>query len=76
MIDRHHLRYFLWVLETGNFSRAVAACNVSQPILSVGISKLKKVSANLSSLAPIAAWELTEIQRLICTKRTLRPGYR
>lgn len=42
MIDRYHLRYFLSVLETGNFSRAAAACNVSQPTLSVGIAKLEK----------------------------------
>jgi len=42
MIDRYHLRYFLSVLETGNFSTAAAACNVSQPTLSVGIAKLEK----------------------------------
>lgn len=41
MIDRYHLRYFLSVVETGNFSRAAAACNVSQPTLSVGIAKLE-----------------------------------
>jgi len=42
MIDRYHLRYFLSVVDTGNFSRAAAACNVSQPTLSVGIAKLEK----------------------------------
>jgi DNA-binding transcriptional LysR family regulator len=42
MIDRYHLRYFLSVIDTGNFSRAAAACNVSQPTLSVGIAKLEK----------------------------------
>ncbi|GLJ00389.1 LysR family transcriptional regulator [Sphingobium sp. BS19] len=42
MIDRYHLRYFLAVVDTGNFSRAAIACNVSQPTLSVGISKLEK----------------------------------
>lgn len=42
MIDRYHLRYFLAVVDTGNFSRAATACNVSQPTLSVGISKLEK----------------------------------
>jgi DNA-binding transcriptional LysR family regulator len=41
MIDRYHLRYFLAVIDTGNFSRAAAACNVSQPSLSVGIAKLE-----------------------------------
>ncbi len=42
MIDRYHLRYFLSVIDTGNFTRAAAACNVSQPTLSVGIAKLEK----------------------------------
>lgn len=41
MIDRYHLRYFLAVIDTGNFSRAAIACNVSQPTLSVGIAKLE-----------------------------------
>lgn len=41
MIDRYHLRYFLAVVDHGNFSRAAAACNVSQPTLSVGIAKLE-----------------------------------
>jgi DNA-binding transcriptional LysR family regulator len=42
MIDRYHLRYFLAVIDTGNFSRAAAACNVSQPTLSVAIARLEK----------------------------------
>lgn len=41
MIDRYHLRYFLAVVDTGNFSRGAAACNVSQPTLSVGIAKME-----------------------------------
>lgn len=41
MIDRYHLRYFLAVIDRGNFSKAAAACNVSQPTLSVGIAKLE-----------------------------------
>ncbi len=41
MIDRHQLRYFLAVVDHGNFTRAAAACNVSQPTLSVGIAKLE-----------------------------------
>lgn len=41
MIDRYHLRYFLAVVDTGNFSRAAAACNVAQPTLSVGIARLE-----------------------------------
>ncbi|WP_279483001.1 LysR family transcriptional regulator [Aureimonas sp. SK2] len=42
MIDRYHLRYFLAVVDTGNFSRAATACNVTQPTLSVGIAKLEQ----------------------------------
>lgn len=41
MFDRYQVRYFLAVVDHGNFTRAAAACNVSQPTLSVGISKLE-----------------------------------
>ena len=42
MIDRYLLRYFLAVIDQGNFSRAADACAVSQPTLSVGIAKLER----------------------------------
>lgn len=42
MIDRQHLRYFLAIVETGNFSRAAARMNVTQPTLSVAIAKLEQ----------------------------------
>jgi len=42
MIDRYTLRYFLAVIDTGNFSKAAVQCNVSQPTLSVGIAKLER----------------------------------
>lgn len=41
MIDRYLLRYFLAVIDQGNFSRAAIHCRVSQPTLSVGIAKLE-----------------------------------
>lgn len=41
MIDRYLLRYFLAVIEQGNFSKGAVACGVSQPTLSVGIVKLE-----------------------------------
>jgi DNA-binding transcriptional LysR family regulator len=41
MIERYQLRYFLAVVNAGNFSRAAAEVNVSQPALSVGIAKLE-----------------------------------
>ena len=42
MIERYLLRYFLAVVDQGNFSRAAGACNVSQPTLSAGIAKLEQ----------------------------------
>jgi DNA-binding transcriptional LysR family regulator len=42
MIDRYHLRYFLAVVDAGNFSRAAGQMNVTQPTLSVGIAKLEE----------------------------------
>jgi DNA-binding transcriptional LysR family regulator len=42
MIDRYLLRYFLAVIDYGNFSKAAAQCHVSQPTLSVGIAKLEQ----------------------------------
>lgn len=42
MIDRYQLRYFLAVVDQGNFSRAAQQCNVTQPTLSVGIAKLER----------------------------------
>ena len=41
MIDRYLLRYFLAIIDQGNFTRAAAQCNVSQPTLSAGIAKLE-----------------------------------
>ena len=41
MIDRYLIRYFLAVVDQGNFSRAAMQVNVSQPTLSAGIAKLE-----------------------------------
>jgi len=41
MIDRYQLRYFLAVVDAGNFSRAAQQVNVTQPTLSVGVAKLE-----------------------------------
>jgi DNA-binding transcriptional LysR family regulator len=43
MIDRYLLRYFLGVVDHGNFSRAARAAEVSQPTLSSGIAKLERL---------------------------------
>lgn len=42
MIERYLLRYFLAVVDHGNFSRAAAECHVSQPTLSIGVAKLEE----------------------------------
>lgn len=41
MIGRKDLRYFLAVVEAGNFSRAARQVNVTQPALSVAVAKLE-----------------------------------
>jgi len=59
MMDRYHLRYFLSVIDQGNFSKAAAACNVSQPTLSVGIAKLEKTLGQTLFLRTNRRVELT-----------------
>jgi len=40
-METHQLRYFLAVVQTGRFTQAAKACNVSQPSLSIQIAKLE-----------------------------------
>jgi LysR family transcriptional regulator, hydrogen peroxide-inducible genes activator len=40
-MDIHHIRYFLAVCETRNFTRAAQNCNVTQPALSRAIQQLE-----------------------------------
>lgn len=41
-MDLHHIRYFLAVCDTLNFTRAAEACNVTQPALSRAIQQLEE----------------------------------
>ncbi|WP_119392105.1 LysR family transcriptional regulator [Taklimakanibacter lacteus] len=41
-MDLHHIRYFLAVSETLNFTRAAEACNVTQPALSRAVQQLEE----------------------------------
>jgi len=41
-METHQLRYFLAVAQTGRFTAAARACNVSQPSLSIQVAKLEE----------------------------------
>ncbi len=76
MIDRYHLRYFLAVIDTGNFTRAAAACNVSQPTLSIGIAKLEKTLGQILFNRTNRRVELTEAGvRLTAYARGIEAGF-
>jgi DNA-binding transcriptional LysR family regulator len=60
MLDRYLLRYFLAVVDQGNFSRAAEACNVAQPTLSVGIAKLERILGSPLFVRSNQRVELTE----------------
>ena len=59
-MEVHQLRYFLAVIQTGSFTAAALACNVSQPTLSAQVAKLEDERAagaqtsqlNTARLAP------------------------
>ncbi len=42
MMELYLLRYFLAVVETGSFTKAAAACLITQPTLSAGIKRLEE----------------------------------
>jgi DNA-binding transcriptional LysR family regulator len=76
MMDRYHLRYFMSVVDTGNFSRAAAACNVSQPTLSVGIAKLEASLGCQLFTRTNRRVALTDAgSRLIAYARTIEAGF-
>lgn len=47
MIERHLLRYFLAVVDTGTFSQAAIRCGVSQPTVSSGIARLEEATGEI-----------------------------
>ncbi|MCC6941934.1 MAG: LysR family transcriptional regulator [Novosphingobium sp.] len=47
MIKRAHLRQFLALVETGNFTRAAERLGVSQPTLSAAIAELERMAGTL-----------------------------
>lgn len=60
MLDRYLLRYFLAVVDQGNFSRAAAHCHVAQPTLSVAIAKLERTLQRQLFVRSNQRVELTE----------------
>lgn len=60
MMERYLLRYFLSVIDQGNFSKAAERCHVSQPTLSVGIAKLEATLGKPLFLRTNRRVELTE----------------
>lgn len=60
MMERYLLRYFLAVIDAGNFSKAADQCNVSQPTLSAGIAKLEKTLGKPLFLRSNRRVELTQ----------------
>lgn len=60
MLDRYLVRYFLAVVDQGNFSRAAIHCRVSQPTLSVGIAKLERLTERKLFVRSNQRVELTE----------------
>jgi LysR family transcriptional regulator, hydrogen peroxide-inducible genes activator len=64
-MELHQIRYFLAVARERNFTRAAQACNVSQPSLTRGISKLESELGGLLFERKVRGSELTELGRLI-----------
>lgn len=76
MIDRYLLRYFLAVIDQGNFSRAAAVCRVSQPTLSVGIAKLERIIGAPLFIRTNRRVELTEMgARFVAHARQIETAF-
>jgi DNA-binding transcriptional LysR family regulator len=76
MIDRYQLRYFLAVVDAGNFSRAASQVNVTQPTLSVGIAKLEKSLGSRLFMRNSQRVELTDAGvRLLAHARSIETEF-
>jgi DNA-binding transcriptional LysR family regulator len=71
-MDMHHVRYFLAVCETLNFTRAAEQCHVSQPALSRAVQQLEEEvggllfrrERNLTHLTDLGALLRPRLQRI------------
>ena len=64
-MDFHHIRYFLAVAKTLNFTKAANDCNVSQPALSRAIQQLEKEVGGLLFRRERKFTHLTELGNLM-----------
>lgn len=64
-MDIHHIRYFLAVCETLNFTRAASQCNVAQPALSRAIQQLEQEVGGLLLRRERNLTHLTDLGNLL-----------
>jgi LysR family transcriptional regulator, hydrogen peroxide-inducible genes activator len=64
-MDIHHLRYFLGVCETMNFTKAAENCHVSQPALSRAIQQLEEEVGGLLFRRERGLTHLTDLGHLM-----------
>jgi LysR family hydrogen peroxide-inducible transcriptional activator len=72
-MDMHHIRYFLAVCDTLNFTRAAERCNVTQPALSRAVQQLEEEvggllfrrERNLTHLTDLGALLRPRLQQII-----------
>lgn len=64
-MDMHHIRYFLAVADTLNFTRAAERCNVTQPALSRAIQQLEAEIGGLLFRREGKLTHLTDLGRLL-----------
>lgn len=77
MMKRAHLRQFLALVETGNFTRAAERLGVAQPTLSAAIAELERVAGTRLFLRDRRQVRLTDAgARLVTHARTIEREFR
>lgn len=77
MMKRTHLRQFLAVVETGNFTRAAERLAISQPTLSAAIAELERLAGTRLFLRERRQVRLTEAgARLVNHARSIEREFR
>lgn len=77
MMKRAHLRQFLAVVETGNFTRAAERLAISQPTLSAAIAELERLAGTRLFLRERRQVRLTEAgSRLVNHARAIEREFR